>query len=639
MRNFWEEKKSPSISLNYQKNLTGKLPVVALSISFICSIFFSTPSLSLNQDSPSPKQADGDSQKFAEAAESFLKESLLLSPTTASQAGYHQHTDAKTGKVLELDAMLDDLSAKGIAQQKSFYESWQEKFATDFPASSLSGQDAADRKLIDDQISASLLELGKIQNYKHNPCQVVELIGNAVFQPLTEDYAKKEIRIRHVLRRVGQIPGLLEQVKSYIDDVDPVYLKTALQENEGNLELLQKTLPDEIGKDSDLKAEYEKVALPAIDAVKNFSSWLKDDLSKRKNTRSWRLGKELYAEKFRYVIESDLSPDKLLADAEQELQAVRAEIYQLALPLYKTYYPESRENENLSQHEKENLVISQVLNKISENHPKREDLQKAVEADLEGIKEFIRQHKIVSLSERDNLKVVPTPPFQRGVYSVAGFHSAPPLNPKAEAQYWVTPIDASTPAEQAESKLREYNDFTLKWLSIHEALPGHYIQFEHLNNLKPQWRRLLRSMFGNGAYIEGWAEYIAQVMMDEGYMKDDPRFRIIMRKIRLRLLCNTIIDIKMHTMNMSDEEALNLMTKEAFQTKAEAEGKLRRAKLTSTQLPTYYVGLREWLSFRKRYQAAAGESFDLLDFHNKALDQGPLPVPLVEELLMASLAK
>jgi uncharacterized protein (DUF885 family) len=229
--------------------------------------------------------------------------------------------------------------------------------------------------------------------------------------------------------------------------------------------------------------------------------------------------------------------------------------------------------------------------------------------------------------------------FERGIYSVAGFHSAPPLNPQAEAEYWVTPIDSSVPEAKAESKLREYNNFALKWLTIHEALPGHYVQFEHLNNIQPERRRLLRSIYSNGPYVEGWAEYIAQVMMDEGFMKEDPRFRMVMRKIRLRLLANTILDVKMQSTDMTDAQAMELMTKETFQTEAEAEGKLRRAKLSSAQLATYYAGLREWLDFRKKYQAREGKDFNLLKFHDLVLDEGPLPVPVVEQLVMSKQGK
>ncbi len=263
-------------------------------------------------------------------------------------------------------------------------------------------------------------------------------------------------------------------------------------------------------------------------------------------------------------------------------------------------------------------------------------MQSHIEGDLAGIIEFIREKKIVDLGPRNNLKVIPTPPFMRGTYSVAGFHAPPPLEPGAEAQYWVTPIDPGMSPEKAESKLREYNNYTLKWLTIHEALPGHYVQFEHANDVQPESRRLLRAVLSNGAYVEGWAEYIAQIMMDEGYSNNDPKFRLVMRKIRLRLLANTILDIRLHTMQMTDAQAMELMTKRAFQTQAEAEGKLLRAKLSSVQLVTYYVGLHDWLALRKDYMAQAGASFTNAEFHDRALNEGPLPIMLLRGILLTN---
>jgi uncharacterized protein (DUF885 family) len=574
--------------------------------------------------------------KFAELSDQFMKESLVLNPTSASQAGYHKHKDLKTGKVIELDAQLDDLSQEGIDRQRAFYGAWQRRFSDETPVASLDKEDAADWQLLQDQIAFQLLEFDRIKNYRHNPTAPVELIGNAIFQPLTEEYAPKDVRLGHVLSRIGQVDRLLKQVKAYQDDADPIFIKTAIEENDGNVDLIQNTVAKEIAKDSPLRKQYDQVAPGAIAALKDYSKWLSDVLAKQPNKRSWRLGKDLYDQKFKLVMEVDVTPQQLMDDAEKNLKAVRAEMLQLALPMHKEWYPDHNDHSDLSTHERENLIITEVLRKISDNHPKRDQLQQAVEADLENIKKFIREKKIVSLGVRDNLKVIPTPLFQRGIYSVAGFHSAPPLNPTAEAEYWVTPIDASVPEAKAESKLREYNDFALKWLTIHEALPGHYVQFEHLNNIKPERRRLLRSLYCNGPYVEGWAEYIAQVMMDEGFMKDDPRFRMIMRKIRLRLLANTILDVKMQSMDMTDAQAMELMTKETFQTEAEAEGKLRRAKLSSAQLATYYAGLREWLAFRKRYQEAAGDKFDLLKFHDLVLDEGPLPVPVVETLVQGA---
>jgi uncharacterized protein (DUF885 family) len=572
-------------------------------------------------------------QKFAALSDQFMKDSLALSPSNASAAGYHIHTDPKTGQKLELDALLDDMSLASIAAQRDFYANWRQRFHTETPLSSLDPEDAADWQLIDDQIGLNLLEFDKIQNYRHNPTVVVEMIGNALFLPLTQTYAPHDVRIAQVLSRIQQIPGLLDQVKPYLADSDPAWINTAIQENDGNIDLILGSVSQEIAAGSQLQTKYDQVAPAAVSALHDFSTWLLLDFAKRPSKGTWRLGEPLYDEKFRLVMETPVTPAQVLADAEQELKTVRAEMLDLALPMHAQMFPAHSAHADLAVHQRQNEIISEVLAKISDDHATRDTLQQTIESQLAGIIRFINEKKIVTLSSRDNLKVIPTPPFLRGIYSVAGFHSAPPLEPQAEAEYWVTPIDPQMPAASVESKLREYNNFTLQWLSIHEALPGHYIQFEHLNNIEPERRRLLRSLYANGAYVEGWAEYIAQVMMDEGYLNNDPRFRIIMRKIRLRVISNAILDIKMHTMGMTDAQAMELMTQDAFQTQAEAEGKLQRVKLSSTQLPTYYVGLREWLAFRKKYQTAAGANFNLLKFHDRVLDEGPLPVPIVEKLV------
>jgi uncharacterized protein (DUF885 family) len=573
-------------------------------------------------------------QKFAVLSDQFMKDSLALSPVNASAAGYHTHVDSKNGQKIELDALLDDLSLESIARQRDFYAAWRERFRSETPGSSLDPEDAADWQLIDDQIGQNLLEFDKIQNYRHNPTVVVELIGNALFLPLTQSYASHDVRIAQVLSRIQQIPRLLDQVKPYLADSDPVWITTAMQENKGNLDLILGSVAKEIAAGSQLQTKYDQVAPAAVSALQDFSTWLLLDFGKRPSKGSWRLGEPLYDEKFKLVMETPVTPQQVLADAEQEMKTVRAEMQDLALPVHAQMYPGHGDHADLGVHDRQNLVISEVLGKISDDHTTRDQLQKTIESQLAGIVQFINQKKIVTLSSRDNLKVIPTPPFLRGIYSVAGFHSAPPLEPQAEAEYWVTPIDSQMPADRVESKLREYNNFTLRWLSIHEALPGHYIQFEHLNNIQPERRRLLRSLYANGAYVEGWAEYIAQVMMDEGFLNNDPRFRMVMRKIRLRVISNAILDIKMHTMGMTDQQAMELMTQDAFQTQAEAEGKLQRVKLSSTQLPTYYVGLREWLEFRNKYQAAAGNNFDTLRFHDRVLNEGPLPVSIVERLIM-----
>ncbi len=570
--------------------------------------------------------------KFAELTADFIHDSLALSPSAASQAGYHKHKDPKTGKVVELDAELDDVSPQGMAEQLRFYRDWHERFHKEFPPESLGLEDATDLRMVEDQITFNLLELERIQSYKYNPTIYVELLGSALFQPLTDEYAPREVRLGHIISRILQVPRFLQQARQELVDSDPIYIKVAVEENAGNLDLIEETISKEVP--SELRAQFDKAAPPAVEALKEFSKWLENDLGKRKPSRTWRLGKEFYDQKFRLVMETPVTPEQVLKDAEEQLTAVRAEMLNIALPLHKQMFPDHTNHSELSGKERENKIIGEVLQKISNDHPARGELIEIVKKDLDSIQQFIREKRIVALSPRENLKVIPTPPFMRGIFSVAGFHGAPPLDPNAEAQYWVTPISPKMPEAKAESKLREYNNWVLQWLTIHEALPGHYVQFEHANDVEPLTRRLVRTLYANGPYVEGWAEYIAQVMMYEGFDNNDPRYRLSYLKVWLRAISNSILDVRLHTMNMTDQEALDLMEKDAFQTQAEAEGKLQRAKLSSTQLPTYFVGNRDWWRLRRRYEAAKGPAFNLMEFHDRALDQGAVPLQDLEKLLL-----
>ena len=200
----------------------------------------------------------------------FVKDSLALSPVNASQAGYHKHLDPKTGKTIDLDAQLDDVSAQGVAAQAKFYRDWRQRFQTETPVAGLNAQDAADYRLIDDQIALNLLEFDQIQNYKHNPTVYVELLGNGLFLPLTQEYASKEVRVGDVISRIGQIPRFLDQAKSQLTDADPIFISTAVDENEGNSTWWTRVAA-EIPAGSPLKAQYDKVAPAAKKALTDFN--------------------------------------------------------------------------------------------------------------------------------------------------------------------------------------------------------------------------------------------------------------------------------------------------------------------------------------------------------------------------------
>src|SRR5271154_5522690 len=304
----------------------------ATSVSVFCavlSLIALLPSGSEPAKLSASASADSGSRKFAELSDRFMKDSLALSPMSASQAGYHVHVDPKTGDKIELDAQLDDLSLKAMDAQRDFYSSWRARFRTETPLATLDPQDSADWQLIDDQIGLNLLEFDRIQNYRHNPTVPVELIGNALFLPLTQSYAPLDVRLGHVLSRVRQIPRLLDQVKAYLSDADPIFISTAIAENEGNIDLIQNDIGNEMPAGSALKAEYDQVAPAAIASLKSFSAWPKDDLAKRPSRLTWRLGKEFYDQKFRLVMETDVKPEQVLADAEEGLRSVRAEMLDL----------------------------------------------------------------------------------------------------------------------------------------------------------------------------------------------------------------------------------------------------------------------------------------------------------------------
>ncbi len=212
------------------------------------------------------------SAKFSKLCEDFIHETLALSPATASQVGYHQHVDPTTGKTVALDALLDDVSPAGIALQRSVYAHWRERFHTEVSKASLNPQDAADWQLIDDQIALSLLEFDRIQSFRHNPTGYVELIGSALFQPLTDDFGPENVRLEDVLSRIAAIPVFLDQARAQLSDSDPIFIKVAVEENEGNIALIQDTIANAVKTDPKLRPASIRLRLPPSPRSRVFRS-------------------------------------------------------------------------------------------------------------------------------------------------------------------------------------------------------------------------------------------------------------------------------------------------------------------------------------------------------------------------------
>jgi uncharacterized protein (DUF885 family) len=537
---------------------------------------------------------------FDELVKDFVYTSVALSPISATGVGYHMHNG------VPLDELLDDYSPPAMEGQRKFYLSFRELLHKAVEPDKLNAEDRADYGIISDQIELAMLELDTLRSYRHNPTVYVEAIGNALFNPYVLEYAPKEQRYKHLIARLKRIPVFFEHAKSQLQDSPGIWNKVAQEENDGNIGLVDKVL--RAGVPREMAAEYAAAAEPALTALREFNTFLVEQLSKK--PADWRLGEDKYARKFKLAVGTDATPDEALAAAEAQLKSVRAEMEKLAKG-----------------------DVKKKLAEIATHHSTRENYFTDARHGLEEARNFVKEKNLLPLPTRDNLKVIETPEFMRGIYSVGGFNQAPALQPELGAFYWLTPIPANWPKERVESKLREYNDYALRILTIHEAMPGHYVQFEYSNSLEPKTRRLLRSIFANGAYVEGWAVYASEAMLDAGYLNNNPDLRLTFMKQQLRMISNTILDIRLQTKGMTEKQAIDLMINGTYQETEEATGKYRRAQLSSCQLPTYFIGWRDWRRLLAQVKEMEGDKFDLSKFHERALKASAIPVPVLARLM------
>ena len=538
--------------------------------------------------------------KFDTLVDDFVFENLALSPSSASQVGYHRHHQVM------LDDLLDDFSAKGIAEQRAFLSAMDARIAA-LDAKALNPEQRADLDIMRDAVGASRLELDEIQSYQHNPTVYVELVGNALYTLYVLHYAPAPERFKHIIERLKRVPALMDQAKSNLIDAPEIWNQVAREEDAGNLDLIDGALRKDCP--AALRTDYEAAAAAALNSLKAFDGWLKDTLSQK--TSDWRLGPDRYAKKFKYTLATGKTPDALLQEAEADLKKTRDDMVKLAAP----------------------DTVERALAQVASEHATPATYMEAAKKILADATAFVKQKDLVTLPPRANLQVIDTPEFMRGIYGVGGFNAAPALEPKLGAFFWVTPIPRSWPQSRIDSKLREYNTSGLEHLTVHEAMPGHYVQAEYANDIEPRSRRLLRMIYGNGPYIEGWAVYTQQMMAEQGFHGDTPGYRLTLAKQMLRVLGNTILDVRLQTKGMTDAEAMDLMIKGTYQETEEATAKLQRAKLSSCQLPTYYAGYKGWIDVRTRYQAQSGGAFSLKAFHEAALREGAVPLPVLDHLL------
>jgi len=549
----------------------------------------------------------------------YLDERFAMHPLEATQLGDHR-----------FDHLLDDLSPAALEWSLEHLKTMRSQLRKEIDRAKLSRDGQIDFEVFDHELETSIWSRENTKRFAEDPRVYNEYISDSVFLLLTQSRLPKETNVANVISRVRQIPKIVTAAKQNLRDPPKPVLETAIRQNKGSIGFYESDLFELVGDTPQLPA-LKAEAARVVPALKDYQQFLETDLLPRAKGE-WRLGKRKFAKKLELVLDADMSAEEVLRDAEAEFTRVHNDMYVCAGQLWSRYLPNAVLPPDDAQGRRS--TIARVLAEVAKEHGKPEDLVADARATVDRIKQFIRAKNILRLPDPDRCQIIEMPEFQRG-NSLAYLNNAPPLDPEAPSIYAISPPSKDWNPKRVQSLLEEYNRHMLQILTIHEAYPGHYVQLEYSN----RERSLIRRVLGSGVFIEGWAVYTEQMMLDQGYGEGDLALRLNQLKFYLRAVANAILDHKLHCANMSDEEALRLMTEGAFQSEEEARAKLIRAKQTSVQLSTYFVGRMAHVRLRQKVQLELGDKFELGRYHEAVLSHGSLPVKYLPELVRAKLAR
>lgn len=498
-----------------------------------------------------------------------------------------------------------------------------------FEVTELSTEDRTDYALIENQLKSSIWYDNVFRSFEWNPS--IYNIGGGFDRLISDKDMPTAEKIAKLYAKMKNVPAYYKAAIQNIKNPTLEHTQLAAFRIGGTLDVFDKkikALITEAKKDDWGKVEstdFESRLLEATRSIQMFEKYLNQkllpSLENRDDVRSFRIGEELFDKKFQYDIQSGYTAKELYDIAVTEKTAIHQKMFSIADKLWSRYFPDTEApNDKL-------MKVDLLIDEISNKHVKREDFMDAIEKQLPELVDFVNEKDLLYLDPAKPLEVRATPEYMRGTAG-ASISAPGPFDKDAPTYYNVTPLDHYND-EQAESYLREYNHYMLQILNIHEAIPGHYAQLVYAN----QSPSLVKSIFGNGAMIEGWACYTERMMLEEGYGNHAPELWLMYYKWNLRIACNTILDYSVHVLDMSKDDALDLLMNEAFQELTEAEGKWKRAQLSQVQLCSYFAGLTEIYNFREERKAELGEDFNLKEFHETFLSFGSAPVKEIRKLM------
>jgi uncharacterized protein (DUF885 family) len=552
--------------------------------------------------------------EFDTLAESLIEAFLEHSPEWAIRQGRYENAHRLTVPDAAYRERSQALAEEALSRLAAF------------DPASLPAAQRTDLELLRNRFESMIWYQNEFRNWAWMPSTYN--VAGTLAVLLNTDFAPEDERLRIVMARLGQVPAYYEAAMANIDAPTMEHTELAIGQNRGGLSVLGEDLLERVrrsGLDDDEKRLFEvelAQARVAIEGWIGFLETLRAELADSGQARPFRIGAALYEPKFAYDIQSEFTAAELYQRALAERDRLHADMDDIAIELWPRYFGD----EPLPAQALERM--GRLIEHLSDRHVALEDFVDEIRRQIPLLETFVREHDLLDQDPDKPLVVRETPEFMRGTGAIASVSAPGPFNPGADTYYNVTPLDYYG-EDLAASYLREYNHWILQVLNIHEAIPGHYTQLLHANR-SPS---LVKSLFGNGAMIEGWAVYAERMMLEQGWGDQAPEMWLMYGKWALRVVHNAILDYAVHVLGMEQDEAIRMMREEAFQEVSEATQKWRRITLSQVQLTSYFAGYAEIYDFRERLKAEQGEDFSLRDFHNQFLSYGSAPVSVIVELM------
>src|SRR5207248_1518909 len=505
----------------------------------------------------------------------YIEQYLRTNPEDSTELGDHR-----------FDGQLTDYSPEAPAKELATQKEFRDKLSA-LDGSQLTGANNVDFRILKENIDYQIFKAEELKDPEWNPLIYMQSLANSLYLLVARDFAPPEQRIPNLRQRMEGIPRVIAQAKANLQHPPRVHTETAIEQTQGAINLVREGLAPLLDRAPQMKKEPARLQEKTVAALDDYKKWLQNDLLPRSDG-NFRLGAEKFRKKLHFALASDLSMEEIKKRADADLAQTQTAIYETALPLYKKYFPKADEKTLADKKQ----VTAAVLKKLAEQHPDDNTIVGYAQKVVAEATDFVKSHNIVTVPTTP-LDVIVMPEFKRG-QAIAYCDSSGPLEKNGKTFFAVAPTPNDWQKPRKDSFFREYNNFMVCDLTVHEAMPGHYLQLSHSNEFHAP--TLVRAIFQSGTFIEGWAVYCEQMMAEQGY--GGPEVKMQQLKMRLRAIANAILDQSIHTGNMSEQQAMNLMMKETVQEEGEEVKKRKPARMRPAQLSPYFVGISEHLALR-----------------------------------------